>query len=294
MQKTNEQLVALIKSGIDEADNMLELWQQNRRFIRKIANKYKSYEDFEDLEQQGYIGLCDAVRGYRTDENVPFINYAAFWIKQSIMRYIESSGGIVRIPTQTKHTYWKYKKFLHDFEAQVGRKPSDKEICWHMGIRQEELGKIKGISKMAHIGSLDCHIADGEDTTIGDLVSGDADVESSVLDKIEREELKQVLWSMVDALPEEQAQVIRSLYKEGKTLEETGKTIGISLGRVRAVKQTAFKGLQRPSRRIILEAFLPEFAESMAYRHNGIDEFNRTWTSSTELTALKLYRSVPR
>lgn len=78
MQETNEALVLKIKSGINVADNMLRLWQQNRGFIKKMANRYKGYEDVEDLEQQGYIGLDNAVGGYRPDENVSFITYAAF------------------------------------------------------------------------------------------------------------------------------------------------------------------------------------------------------------------------
>ena len=56
----NEQLVARIQSGQDEAENMLQLWQQNRGFITMMARKYASLAEMEDLEQEGYIGLCEA------------------------------------------------------------------------------------------------------------------------------------------------------------------------------------------------------------------------------------------
>lgn len=68
---TNEELVARIRAGVDETENMLKLWQQNRGLIHTIARKYAAYEDIEDLEQQGYIGLCDAVQGYRPEEGAP-------------------------------------------------------------------------------------------------------------------------------------------------------------------------------------------------------------------------------
>lgn len=42
---TNEQLAIRIKAGIDVADNMLALWQQNRGFIHKIVNQYRAYAD---------------------------------------------------------------------------------------------------------------------------------------------------------------------------------------------------------------------------------------------------------
>lgn len=96
---TNEQLVANVQAGVDVAENMLQLWQQNQGIIGKIACRYSSYEDIEDLKQQGYIGLCDAVRGYRPEEGVKFITYATFWIRQSIQRYVEECSVVVRIPS---------------------------------------------------------------------------------------------------------------------------------------------------------------------------------------------------
>ena len=94
---TNEQLVLRIKAGEAVADNMLALWQQCQRFIFTIAKRYSAYEDMEDLTQQGYIGLCNAVDGYDPDSETPFINYAAFWIRQSMQRYIDECSGLVKI-----------------------------------------------------------------------------------------------------------------------------------------------------------------------------------------------------
>ncbi|MDE5907765.1 MAG: hypothetical protein K2H52_03330 [Lachnospiraceae bacterium] len=54
------------------------------------------------------------------------------------------------------------------------------------------------------------------------------------------------------------------------------------------IKQRAFKELRKPSRSSKLIAFLPEAMGSTAYQHNGIGEFGRTWTSSTERAALRL------
>ncbi len=289
MQKTNEQLVTLIKSGIDTADNMLQLWQQNRGFINKIAFAYHGYEDIEDLKQQGYIGLCQAVDGYRLEENIPFINYAALWIRQSMKRYIENNGSVVRVPIDKQQVQRKYKKLVHNFELQTGRKPTEWEVCYYMGISHKRLEHIKNDAIMEQIGSIDICTGEDGDNTIGDLIPDDVDVENSVLDAIEREELKEVLWPMVDTLPGNQPQVIRSLFQEGKTLKATGEEIGVTTERVRVIKQTALRELRKPSRRRILTAYLPEASGSMAYHHNGVNEFNCTWTSSTELAAFKIY-----
>ncbi|MBS4932989.1 MAG: sigma-70 family RNA polymerase sigma factor, partial [Clostridiales bacterium] len=89
---TNEQLVLRIKAGEDTAANMLKLWEQNKGMVYKIALKFKGQEEIEDLVQQGYLGLYDAVENYDTDAEVLFLSYATYWIKQSMQRYIENSG----------------------------------------------------------------------------------------------------------------------------------------------------------------------------------------------------------
>ena len=55
---TNEQLVARIQVGEDTAVNMLQLWEQNQRFIGMIAVKYSGYAEMDDLKQEGYLALC--------------------------------------------------------------------------------------------------------------------------------------------------------------------------------------------------------------------------------------------
>lgn len=289
---TNEQLVTLIKNGIDVPENMLSLWKQNRGFIAKIACKYQGYEDIEDLKQQGYIGLCQAVDGYRTEENIPFINYAAFWIRQSMTRYIEDCGAVVRIPSYEQIRQRKYKKLLHAFEVQIGRKPTDWEVCCCMQISPKVLEEMKNNARMGRIGSLDSSINENDDNTVGDLIQGSADVEGDVLDKVEREELKQVIWPIVDSLPGDQAHVIRSIYQEGKTLKAAGEEIGTSIERTRLIRNNALRELRKPGKREKLIVFLPEDVESVAYRYNGVKSFNRTWTSSTELAALKIYEEI--
>lgn len=287
---TNEHLVVLIKDGVDVSDNMLRLWEQNRGFIGKIASGYRGYEEMDDLRQQGYIGLCNAVSSYRMEEGIPFINYAAFWIRQSMERYIENCGGIVRIPSHERQRHRRYRKLLREFEGSTGRKPDKWEMCRYMGMSLKALDALERNMELGRVGSLDRYVGEDGDTTLGEMIPADGDMENAVLDEMEKEELKQALWSMVDALPNNQPHVIRSIYREGKTLKATGETIGVSVERARTIKNSAIRTLR--SRRRGLLAFLPEMAESMAYRHNGVGEFNRTWTSSTELAALKIYEEI--
>ena len=99
---SNEQIVVRIQAGENTADNMLKLWQQTESFIAKLAMSYQGYAELEDLKQEGYIGLCEAVRQYDSDKGVPFINYAAFWIRQVMRRYIDNCCSVVRLPVHVR------------------------------------------------------------------------------------------------------------------------------------------------------------------------------------------------
>lgn len=285
---SNEELVELIRTGTDPAGHMLRLWQQNRGLIGKIAGRYQGYEDMEDLKQQGYIGLYNAVRGYDPEKGIPFANYAAFWIRQSMQQYIENNGNVVRIPPCKQRKQREYKRFLHVFEMQTGRTPADQEICHYLGIEDSALQDIRNSIQIKQTGSLDSCIGEDGETTLGDLVADDTDIEESVLSEIEIGELGKLLWPMVDSLPEEQGQVIRLLYRHDKSVQSTGELLHISSGRVRRVREKALRELRYSEIGETLRAFLPEELGSMAYGHNGISEFNCTWTSSTELAALKM------
>lgn len=284
----NEQLVAWIQAGVNEADNMLQLWQQNRGLIRAIARQYAAYEDIEDLEQQGYIGLRDAVQGYRPEEGAAFSTYALVRIRQSIRRYIDDCSTVVRIPVGRRQDVVRYRRACADFEKMYGRKPSDGEMSRLLGESRETVQRIAKAAEMDKLASLDTPAGENSEDSIGDLLPGVADVEGGVLDAFQQEQLEAVIWPVVDTLPEKQAAVIRMRYQEGLTLRECGERLGLAWQGIRTHESNALRELRRPSRAHLLRPFLPEAAEAAAYRGSSVESFNRTWTSSTERVALSL------
>ena len=135
---TNEQLVALIRAGENEADNMLKLWNRNKGFVFKTAKKYSGYAEMDDLMQEGYLGLCEAVRYYDAEKGVPFINYAALWIRQVMQRYIDNSGNVVRIPVHIGALVRKYKKLKSEYIKYYGMEPTDHEMSAFLVVSEEK------------------------------------------------------------------------------------------------------------------------------------------------------------
>ncbi len=283
---TNEQLVIRIKAGIDVADNMLALWEQNQGLIQNIAKRYKGYEDIEDLTQQAYIGLCDAVDGYNPDEGVLFMTYAAFWIRQSMQRYIGTCGHAVRLPYRLQHSLVKYKRLQASFYAEFGREPTSWECCRSLDMSRDELERVKQAALVDDMGSLDVPVGDGEDGSLYDLLPGQEGPESEVVDRLQQEQLAAAIWGAVDTLPGKQPAVIRMRYQEGLTLKETGQATGVTIEQARQTQNKALRALRW--RKYGLEAFLDERIYSAALKGNGVERFNQTWTSSTERAALGL------
>lgn len=186
---TNEQLAYRIRAEENTADNMVQLWQQNRAFIGKIALKYSKYAEMDDLKQEGYIALCEAVRHYDTDYNVPFINYAAYHIKQRMQRYIEDNGNCIRIPSNMYNQMRKYKKIVSDFEKLYNRKPKDAEIRSFLGVGKETLESIKQAVLTGQIQSLSTPIGEEESCCLEDMVSSGEDLEEEVTRRLDRERM---------------------------------------------------------------------------------------------------------
>ena len=282
---TNEQLAIRIKSGIDVADNMLALWQQNRGFIHKIANQYRAYADAEDLEQEGF---SDAVNHYNPDEGVTFLHYASFWIKQYMSRYIKSNGTI-RLPEFMQGRIREHNRMVQKWLQNYHREPTDREICHFLGISWEMLENLRKAAQMAQIGSLDVPVGEDGDCSMYDLLPSAMDEEEQAIEKIQHEQLCAVLWPLVDALPGQQPQVIRARYQEKRTLADIAKEKGVTLDAIRQQETKGLRELRKPSKSKLLRPFLPDDDRiySMGLQGNGVGSFNRTWTSSTERVALE-------
>lgn len=285
---TNEQLVILIKSGVDVSNNMLLLWQQTKGFIHTIAVRYQGQVDIEDLEQEGYLALYDAVDGFCPDQGYKFLTYAKHWIMQRIRRYIDNCCHAVKIPSHRQQVLQEYRKMVNAFQVYLGRMPTRAEIVRNLHLNSQQLDDLEATVRMAQIGSLDSYVSDDEDSaTVGDMVPCDMDVEGSVLDGMESQQLKDVLWGMVDSLPDDQSQVIRLRYQAGQTTRAAGEHMGISAEEARRIESKALAELRRPHRAYRLRPFLPDALGSLAY-HGSVGAFNRTWTSSTERIAMRL------
>ena len=290
---TNEQLAVRIRAGENVGDNMAILYDQVKDFIHAMAYKYHGQGELEDLEQEGFLALYDAIDHYEADQGVKFLTYASHWIRQRMQKYIQNTGSPLRLSAGRQKAIRKYRKFCTEFQTEQGRKPTEAELCRSLWLTLEQLREIQYDACMTAVKSLDAPIkgAEGEeDTTLGELAASATDPCEELLDRLEQEELCSILWQCVDGLPGKQPDVIRSRYKDNMTMKQCGQFCGISEAEVRKQQLKALRSLRSGENAKKLRPFLPGDAwiYSGALVGNGVDHFNQTWTSSTERVALEL------
>lgn len=288
---TNEQLVALIQSGEDrDGSYMLQLWQQVRRYAWTIAKRYSAHASVDDLMQEGFLSLYDSVSGYDPDAG-SFLTYAGQWFRQRMIRSIQDTGRVIRLPVFKQQQLTQYKRLTQKYQTTLNRNPTAKEIGIALGLSDIQVQRLIDDVELVTVASLDSPLSSGDEdaagATLSDLVEGCDDVEDDVLDRVQQEQLKETLWQQVDDLPGQQGEVIRLRYQHDMTLKQAAERLEKTPERIRQIQAKALRELRKPSRAKHLKPFLDD-VYSDGLRGNGIGSFSRSWTSSTERAALKL------
>lgn len=283
----NEQLVIRIRAGEDEAENMLALYQNMKGLIVKTARSFGAREELEDLEQEGYIALCNAVRAYRAEEGTPFFSYAAYWIRQGMRRYLESCGRPIRVPSRQAGLVRKYRRFCSEFQKELGRDPSDQEAAYTLELSEAALEKLKRDAVLDSVGSLDIPVGDEGETTLGELQAAPGDLENDVVGEMNQRELKAALWGTVDTLDADQRQAVICKYRDGLKNELVGERLGITEKEAGRLVNRGLRELRKPERLARIRPYLDGWRYSAGMKGTGAETFRRTWTSATERAALR-------
>ena len=166
-EKTNEELVRLICSGVDENANLEQLWKQMERLVYKISKQYQSETD--DLMQEGFLGLIRAVELYNEAEGIPFANYAAKWIRAFMSKYT-AGDKVVKLPVNDYYLSRKMLKVISEYTKQENRKPTRCELCHWLGVSPRQLKRIQYRVNMDVSASLNNQVSEERDDTIEDLL----------------------------------------------------------------------------------------------------------------------------
>src|ERR671910_279320 len=233
------------KKGDEAARN--RLIEKNLRLVVSIAKKSRGRGlSFEDLIQEGNIGLMKAVGKFDSERGFRFATYATWWIRQTIQRAVADKGRTIRIPAHISEKMRKMARTYNELSAELARAPSDEAVAERLGWSVENIRKVKDAMPDATTSLNQPLTSDRGTSELGEIIEDErsSDTPATVMREMEISELGEA----VDRLPERYRRVLVRRYgldhKDPATLAELGDELELSHERVRQLQLEAVRVLK--------------------------------------------------
>lgn len=245
--QSNEVLVAAIQSSAGDRCTLMEqLYKQNNGIIRKMA--YKAAHDgdlFDDLLQDGYIALENAVNCFDPAAGVKFVSYFGAALKWHFGRVMRVSSMPVKLSAHIYEQLTKYKATKEALEKEQSGKVRPVQVAAAMGIDAKQAGELELLLYQLHAVALDEPIDESGEVTAGDLIPDGCDVAGEVCDDAEREFNRRLLDDALQRDLDETARQVVLRYYGGEQLRDIADTMGLSYQQASDERVRAIQVLRR-------------------------------------------------
>ena len=232
-----------------------KLITHNLRFVVAVAKNFQGQGlPFEDLINEGNLGLMKAVGKYDESRGFRFISYAVWWITQGIRQAIQKTGRVIRLPAHVRDSMGKLYRKSIELEQHIEREPTEDELS---EITKTSPGWINDLKRIgAEPVSLEDSLGDSDTALLHLLASNDPRPEAAIM----KRSLEKEILSVLDTLEEREKLILIYYFgfdgNKHKNLQEIGDELKISSERVRQIKDRALQRLRHVTRSQLLKIYI--------------------------------------
>jgi len=240
--------------AVDEAKQ--EMVRSNLRLVLGIAKRYRGRGmTFDDLIQEGNLGLLKAVGRFDHTRGNKFSTYATWWVRQSIIRGIYDKARTIRLPVHLIELKNLFFMVYYELFRELGREPTPLEISERSKLPVEKVQEV--LTLAAQPISLETPIGEGEHR-LGDLIEDKWAI--SPVDLCSDKELAEITRTMLSTLKPREEKILRLRFgldgQPAETLEKIGKRFNLSRERIRQIEGKALRKLKSPKKQACLKTFI--------------------------------------
>jgi RNA polymerase sigma factor (sigma-70 family) len=245
-KEMKEDLTLLVRALSDLHSAKKAAVEANLRLVIRIARKYFHPEvPFEDLVQEGNLGLMRAVDKFDYRRGYKFSTYANWWIKQAIARAIYAHGHTIRLPYHLVQKAAKAKRSSSKQLLETGTSPSTEEAARKAGISPLKLDSI--LQAMARrLIPMETPVLDGN-AEMGEFIADPSDL--SPEDAVIHEDTNTTLRALLEILGRREKLILMKRFgiggEEERSLRELAGEFGVTPERIRQIEKKALEKIRR-------------------------------------------------
>jgi RNA polymerase primary sigma factor len=229
----------------------------NLKLVVHLAKEYRGMGlSFEDLIQEGNLGLIRAVEKFDPERGFKFSTYAAWWLRQSFIRAVQNHSRTIRLPSHVYELAIREKRVRGELGRRLGRDPRPSELASALGVQAGDVEDLQRATRK--LASLDQRIGGQDDRRIADRIP-DAE-NGDPLDGLAAEQLAPAMRDLVAHLDARERRIIGLRFgldgAEAQTLQEIGDALGLSRERVRQIETRALEKMRGGARKRGLHTLL--------------------------------------